>query len=95
MFASLSERTHNDLSGFIHRGLLFSFSFRGLFSMGRCTVQVGIRAVIARIGVGAKSRTTQRRRVSPAGVLLEVEYCPFFPLQYFAGHRLAYLHLDG
>lgn len=53
--------------------------------MGRYTIQVGIRAVIARIGVGAKSRTTQRRRVSPAGVLLEVEYCPFFlfPPQYF------------
>lgn len=66
--------------------------------MGRCIIQVGIRAVITRIGVGAKSRTTQRRRVSPAGVLLEVEYCPFFsisPSVFHETHRLAFSHLDG
>ncbi|KAL6691844.1 hypothetical protein J3F84DRAFT_154722 [Trichoderma pleuroticola] len=59
--------------------------------MGRCTIQEGTRVVISRIGVGAKSRTTHRGRVSPAGVLLEVKYRPFssFSSVFHEAHRLA------
>lgn len=80
IFASLSERVHNNLSGFIHRGLPFSFFFSEVVFYGSVHCPGGNKSRHRTHWSWSKEPNDQKReRVSPAGVLLEVEYCPFSP----------------